>query len=144
MWLLLVLALAAPTEAIKAQWRGAILYETAEGPGVGSINATLTISKTAITGDFTNPGGASGLITGTIGRDGEIKTTIQLFAPAVGGDAERCRGEATFKGRIYASGVLDLTADIIKLDTPSLRALNRHCYDMKRVVIRLMIPEPQH
>lgn len=146
MFLLLVLALGVTDPAMTADWRGAIMYDTdAHGPGVGSLTAKITITKTTINGDFSNPGGASGQIVGTIGSDGAIKATLTLFAgmnDGAGGlaEPERCQGKTTVKGRIYPSGVLSLTTDIIKLDTPSLRALNRDCADMKRVVIRMMLP----
>ena len=146
---LLLIVLSAATlgaqATAKQPWIGTIEFTDATGLSVGRMTADLLLGGTSFAGEWISRRGASGRVWGTIEKDARIKGYFTITAP--GGEVingrevitapERCQGESAVEGQLLPSGVLRVTASRIKTDTPSLRALDKHCADMTRVVILL-------
>ena len=143
---LLLMALSVATMGAQTtDWIGTMEVHDSRGLSIGRITATLTTTPTTLSGDWRSKSGASGSMTGTINDKGRIKATFTAFGGARFDDGravpERCHGSAQAAGQLHTSGVVRLTIDRIRLDTPQQRARERACEDLTDVVVLL---QPAH
>ena len=150
---LLVCALFALSLPLAAQepksepWIGTLEAEDSRGVGVGRLTGAVTFTDArTVDGNWNTVSGASGTFSGTMDETGRVKATMRFFGPASVTDdkgqktiisTERCQAEAKMTGQWFSSGILRLTTDRFKFDTPSQRARQRECEDLRNIVILL-------
>ena len=156
---LLLIALSAATLGAQAPakqpWIGTMEYRDAAGLHTGRLRIdqmVLSGNVTVMSADWRSLGGASGQLRVTMDPARRLTGTLTIFGGAEWLDEdgrlasavpERCQGKATVEGVYHDTGVIRLVTDRVVLDTPSLRAVNRHCANMSRVVI-LLQPTNEH
>lgn len=139
----------APDVPLRGEWVGTMEGRDDEGFRVGRVRLTLDLRDPKnITGNLRTPAGvgASGLLTGTQNDKGQIRITMTFYAGSAFTkddgtreilEAERCQGESRMNATLHGGTVLRLTTDRVRFDTPALEAQDRHCQDLREVVITL-------
>lgn len=128
----------------QAEWVGPLELRDAHGPAILPTIATIQFSNGAITGEWRiRSNKASGAISGSVDNKSRFHLKVTMFAGGSerqpdGADKvvalERCSGDAVFEGTITDTGVLRLTSDRMRFDTPAKALQGRNCTDLTKLV----------